>query len=96
MTRRLVEQTEAHVVIRLLSLLSGGLLLGGTTGSGGGGGSGSSRGVGIGVSDAVLELINLGPGVVGLDSDGEDLLVGVDDGVDGSRQGGNAGRGTGR
>ena len=87
---RLVEETEAHVIIGLLLLLSGG---GGsgrgvTTGSGGSGGS--SSGVGIGVSDAVLELLNALPGVVSLNSDGKDLLVGVDERVHGSRDSGEA------
>lgn len=89
MRMRLVEETEAHVLIRLLVVLSGSGGSGGvTTGGGGGGSDRSSRGVSIGVSDAVLELINLGPAVVGLDGDSEDLLVAVDELVDNGRDGG--------
>jgi hypothetical protein len=89
----LVEETEAHVLIlRLLLLLFLGLLLGGrgvTTGS-------SSRGrasgsVLVGVGDAVLELGDLLPLVVGLNGNRENLLVGVDNGVHDGRQSGEAG-----
>jgi hypothetical protein len=87
-TMRLVEETEAHVLIGLLLVLSGsGSGRSITTGGGGSSGSGSSRGVSIGVSDAVLELINLGPAVVGLDGDSQDLLVAVDEVVDNGRKG---------
>jgi len=88
MMRRLVEQTEAHVIIGLLSLLSGGSGSGLSSSRGGGGSSGSSSGVGIGVGNAVLELLNLGPRVVGLDSDGKNLLVAVDEGVHDGGKGG--------
>ena len=88
---RLVEETEAHVLIGLLLLLSGSGGGRGVTTGGGSGSGGSSRGVRVGVSDAVLELINLGPAVVGLDGDSEDLLVAVDEVVDNGRKGGVAG-----
>jgi hypothetical protein len=43
------------------------------------------------VGDAVLQLLYLGPAVLGLNSNGQDLLVAVDDGVDDGRQGGEVG-----
>ena len=86
--RRLVEETEAHVLIGLLLLLSGSSGGGGLTAGGGGGSDRGSRGVRIGVSDAVLELINLGPAVVGADGSSEDLLVSVDEGVHNGGKGG--------
>jgi hypothetical protein len=86
---RLVEETEAHVLIGLLLFLSGSCGSRSVTASGGGsGGNGSGRSVSIGVSDAVLELINLGPAVVGSDGDSENLLVAVDERVHGGRQSG--------
>jgi hypothetical protein len=63
-TRRLVEETEAHVVVRLLLLLglllSGGVLSGGTTGgsttsSGGGGGTRA----GTDVQEELLDILAL-------------------------------------
>ncbi|KAB8596072.1 hypothetical protein FH972_025783 [Carpinus fangiana] len=42
----------------------------------------------IRVGDAVLELLNLGPGVLGADGDSEDVLVAVEDGVDDGGKGG--------
>jgi hypothetical protein len=88
--RYLVEETEAHVLILglllllflLLSLGGGSVGAGSSTAGGGAGG-----GVLVGVGNAVLELSNLFPLVVGLDGDSEDLLVGVDDGVHDGRQG---------
>lgn len=90
MRNRLVEKTEAHVGVRVLGLRLLLLGLGGggsvTTGS-----SGSGRGSGsvcLGVGNAVLELLDLLPLVLGLNGDREDLLVGVDDGVhDGGQSG---------
>jgi hypothetical protein len=86
----LVEQTETHVLILgLLLLLLLGLLLGGRSAAGGSTtGGGGSGGVLVGVGNAVLELGDLVPLVVGLDGDGEDLLVGVDNGVHDRRQSG--------
>ena len=84
---RLVKETEAHVLVRLLFLLL--LLLGGrgvtTRGSGG---SGSGSGVGVRVGNAVLELLNLGPAVLGLDGNRENLLIAVDEGVHDRGKGG--------
>ena len=90
------ETTEALLVLLLLRLvlllLSGGSI-GGTTGSS----SRGSRGVSVRVGDTVLELLNLGPRDLGLDGDGEELLVGVDDGVNDRGQGGEVdGQGDGR
>jgi hypothetical protein len=54
---RLVEQTEAHVVVRLVLLLDGLLLLvlgGGTSVGGGSNGRGSGKGLGVG--DSFLDL----------------------------------------
>lgn len=84
----LVEQASEALIARLLSLL---LLLGlsssGFSNRFGGSGD-SSSGVRIGVGDAVLELFYLRPAVLGLHSDGQNLLVGVDDGVhDGGERG---------
>lgn len=104
MSSHLVEETaEAAIVfIRLLGLL---LLL--LLSSSGGGSLGSSRGGGsisLGVSNAVFELLDLGPAEVGLDGNGKNLLVGVDDRVDdggqsgevdGERDGGNGGNSRG-
>lgn len=85
----LVEETEAHVLILVLLLLSGGSLSS-SRGSSvtASGSSRSSSSIGIGVGNAVLELLNLGPRVLGLDGDSEDLLVSVDDGVHDRGQGG--------
>lgn len=54
-TRALIEQTEAHVVVRLLLLLSLLLLRGSSSGGGirGGGGSGDER---VGVGEVLLGL----------------------------------------
>ena len=89
----LVEETEAHVVIlRLLLLLFLGLLLSGrgVTTTGGSTDGRASGGVLVGVGDAVLELGDLLPLVVGLNGDRDDLLVGVDNGVHDGGQGGEA------
>lgn len=87
----LVEQTEAHVGVRILLLFLLLLLLGSrgssvatrSSASGRGGGS-----VGLGVGNAVLELLDLIPLVVGLNGNREKFLVGVDDGVHNGGQGG--------
>ncbi|KAI9166980.1 tRNA (guanine-N(7)-)-methyltransferase non-catalytic subunit trm82 [Paramyrothecium foliicola] len=52
-----------------------------------GGGGRSSSGVGVRVGDAVLELLDLGPAVLGLNGNRDDLLVRVDKGVEDGRQG---------
>lgn len=79
-TSSLVEQTEAHVLVfgLFLLLFLGGLLwcLGSTARSGGGNWSG--RSVVLWVLDAVLELGDGLPLVLGLESDGDDVLVAVD------------------
>jgi hypothetical protein len=80
------ETTEALFILLLFLLLL--LLLGRLSLLGGGGSDGSSSGVRIGVGDTVLELLNLRPGELGLDGDGKNLLVRVDDGVDDGGQGG--------
>lgn len=86
---RLVEETEAHVIVRglllllLLLLLSGGGAARVAAGSHGGG-----SGVGVGVGNAVLEGLDLGPRDLGLDGDGENLLVAVDQGVGNRGKGG--------
>ena len=87
-TRRLVEETEAHVLVGLVSLLSGSSLSSsrGSTASSGSGGSG--RSVGVRVGDTVLELLNLGPAVLSLDSNSQSLLVAVDERVDNRGDGG--------
>lgn len=84
------ETTEGAVRVLSLGLLlrSGLGGLGATRSSSRGNGSG--RGVGVGVGDAVLELLDLGPGEVSLDGDGEDVLVRVDDRVHDRGQGGEA------
>lgn len=87
----LVEHTSESLISGLLSLgLSLSLCLGGSSWGSLGGGRCSS-GVRIGVGDAVLELIYLGPAVLGCDSGGQDLLVGVDNGVHDGGQGGEVG-----
>jgi hypothetical protein len=81
-SKRLVEETEAHVIILLLLGLSL-LLLGRSVGSGsrsGASGRGGS-GVRIRVGDAVLELVDGLPLVLGLDGNSDGLLVRVDQGV---------------
>lgn len=77
---------EALLILLLLGLIL--LLLlsrGGSTTSSGSGGS--SRGVSIGVGDAVLELLNLGPADPGHDGNSKNLLVAVDNRVEDGRQG---------
>lgn len=102
-----LQETESHVIVGLLLLLSLGLLSGGgvTTSGGSTTGSGGGGSVSIRVGNAVLELLNLGPADLGLNGDGEDLLVTVDQGVhdrgqggevDGQRDGGNGGDGAGK
>ena len=86
----LVEETEAHVVILgLIVLLLLGSLRGSlTTGSSRGGASGGASGsVLVRVGNAVLEVSDLLPLVAGLNSDRENLLVGVDNGVHDGRKG---------
>jgi hypothetical protein len=78
-TRRLVEETEAHVLIGLLSLLSRSSLSGSSR---------SSTTIGLRVGNTVLELLNLGPAVLSLNSNSQDLLVAVDNGVDNGGKGG--------
>ena len=89
----LVEQTEAHVLIlRLLLLL---LLSGGWRISSGWcvcRSNWSSGGVCVRVGDAVLELLDALPGEVGLDGDGEHVLVAVDKRVHDGWEGWVAGR----
>lgn len=80
------ETTEALILLLLLLGLLLLLLSSGSTrvGSSNGGG----RGVGVRVGDAVLELLNLGPAVLGGDGNSENLLVAVDEGVHDRGQGG--------
>lgn len=80
------EHTLVTALLLRLLLLSGGGLSRRSSSSGGG------RGISIGVGDAVLELVDLGPGVLGRDSSTEDLLVGVDDGVHDGRDSGDVSR----
>lgn len=86
---RLVEETEAHVLVLILLLLGRGSLSRsrGSSVTASSSNRGSSS-VGVGVGNAVLELLNLGPRVLGLDGDSENLLVSVDDGVHDRGQGG--------
>jgi hypothetical protein len=81
-SKRLVEETEAHVIILLLLRLSL-LLLSGSVGGGSRSRAGSrgSGGVRIGVGDAVLELVDGLPLVLGLDGNSDGVLVGVDKAV---------------
>lgn len=99
------ETTEALIVLLLgvILLLLNSSGLSGTAGSGTG--SRGGRGVGVGVGNAVLELLNLGPGNLGLHGDSQDVLVRVDkrvhDGgkggeVDSQGDGGNSGNGRGQ
>lgn len=84
----LVEETEAHVLVRGLLVLLNLLLLGSGGIARGGSSRRSGRGVGIRVGNAVLELLNLGPRDLSLDGDGQNLLVAVDQGVHDRGQGG--------
>lgn len=81
-------KTGAHTFVTALLLRL--LLLGGSS-LGGSSSRRSSRSVGVGVGDAVLELLDLGPAVLGSDGDAEDLLVGVDKGVHDGGDGGEVG-----
>lgn len=82
MTTRLVEHASETLISGILGLLFFLFLLGGLSSWGSFGGGGWSGGcVGFWVGDAVLQLLDLGPAVLGNNSDGQDLLVGVDNGV---------------
>ena len=72
------------VTALLLRLFS----LGRSSLSGSGSRSRTRSSVSIGVSDAVLELLNLRPAILGSDGNTENVLVGVDNGVHDSRDGG--------
>lgn len=99
------ETTETLLVLLLRFVL---LLLLGRSGSSttrGGSGSRGGSSVSLRVGNAVLEVLNLGPADLGLDGNGKDVLVGVDDGVhdrgqggevDGQGDGGNGGDGLGQ
>ena len=81
-SKRLVEETEAHVIILLLLGLSLLLLSGSVGGGGRGGASGrGGSGVSVGVGDAVLELVDGLPLVLDLDGNSDGVLVGVDKAV---------------
>ncbi|KAI6766398.1 hypothetical protein HG531_011620 [Fusarium graminearum] len=80
------ETAEALIILLLLRLVLLGLLSSGSI-TAGSGSSGSSRGVSIGVGDAVLELLNLGPADLGDNGNSKNLLVAVDEGVEDGRQG---------
>lgn len=75
------------LLVRLLRSSGGGLVLAGRRSSS----RRSSSGVRIGVGNAVLELIDLGPAVVSLEGDGDGVLVGVDQRVHDGSQGGEVG-----
>lgn len=81
--KRLVEESESHVVILGVFLLRLGLLNGLLGGWRIGGGSGSWCGASVlvWVGNTVLELLDAFPFVVGLDGNGQDVLVRVDNGV---------------
>lgn len=81
-TTRLVEHASETLISRVLGLLFFLLLLGGLSSwgrLGGGGWAGGS--VGVWVGNTVLQLVYLGPAVLGTNGDGQDLLVAVDNGV---------------
>lgn len=90
---RKISQGNVKIRTTLIALLLGllsssrgrSLLLGRSCSSRG------SSGVSLGVSNTVLELLDLRPAVLGLDGDGEDLLVRVDNGVHDGSQGGEVG-----
>ena len=84
--RRLVEETHAHVLIGLLFLLFL-LLRSSSLTARGSRSSRSSGGVGLRVGNAILELLNFGPAVLGLDSHRENLLVAIDERVHNSGHG---------
>jgi hypothetical protein len=79
--------TETLIILLLLGLVLLLLLSGGISSASGGSGR-SGRGVSIGVGNAVLELLNLGPADLGADGNSENLLVAVDNRVEDGRQGG--------
>jgi len=89
----LIEQASEAFISRLLGLTLCLLLLlsGGSWGIGAAGGSWTGRGVGVGVSDTVLELIYLGPAVLSLDGNGQNLLIAVDNRVHNRWKGGEVG-----
>ena len=78
-SKRLVEQTEAHVLVGRLLLLFRRLLISlasVTTTSGAAGSSSWSRSsILVGVLNPVLELLNALPLNVGLNSNGQNVLV---------------------
>ena len=83
------KKVHTTLITLLLGLLSSSrgrsLLLGGSSSRRG------RSGISLGVSNAVLELLNLRPAILGLDGDGEDLLVRVDNRVHDGSQGGEVG-----
>merc|ERR1719233_669946 len=76
-----VEQTEAHVVIRLLGLFLLGLGSSSRRGRGGGRSRSSSHSELGRIGEVLLHLLSLLEGDVGLGGDGEQVLESVDDGV---------------
>ncbi|KAI3488229.1 hypothetical protein L1887_47768 [Cichorium endivia] len=80
-TARLVEETEAHVVVGLLLLLL--LLLGGGGGGArvGSGSDGGSGGESLGVGEVLLGLLGALELEVGGERDGDEVLVAVDERV---------------
>jgi hypothetical protein len=102
----LTEEIEPHVVVRVFLLFIRLLLLNGS--SGGRVTSTSSRcraSILVGVLDAILELFDAFPFVLGLDGNRKDLLVGIDHRmhdrwqgreVESERDGGNRGDGAGK
>jgi hypothetical protein len=84
----LVEQASESLFTRILSLFFL-LFLGSLWSSGGlGGGDRSSGCVSVRVGDTVLQLLYLGPAVLGGNGNRQDLLVAVDDGVHDGWEGG--------
>jgi hypothetical protein len=77
---------EALIVLLLLGLILL-LLLSRSSSTAGSGSSRSSRGISIGVGNAVLELLNLGPADLGDNGNSKNLLVAVDERVEDGRQG---------
>jgi hypothetical protein len=84
--RLLVEEREAHILLRLLLLNL--LLLGGSLGGSSGGRGRGSNGKGGGVLDHLLQLLNLLERDLGSDGDGNEVLVSVDDDVGEGSNGG--------
>jgi hypothetical protein len=90
---KLVEQATKSFVSGLLSLFFLVLLLvlSGLRWRSLSGGSNSGRSVGVRVGDAVLEVLYLGPAVLSLNRDSQNLLVAVNHRVHDRRQGGEVG-----